>query len=320
MLMPISTSHRRIFFAIAFIIIAAVGLYGLLPQFGSFQGSWQVLQQASWPLVALAAALSLVAALGSAVVYMLLSIRPLRFVDVSLIQLSGLCINRVFPAGIGGLGLNFLYLRNHRHTAAQAGAVVALNNLFGFIGHGLLACVFLIMFIGLQDQQLVVSTPILKIVVVGVCIVAIAAFGLAALRRRKVGHKVRRQVAQLITQYRRRPGRVVNGLIASCVMTLLNVAAFWVSCRALDITVGLAAAFTVFTFGVAAATATPTPGGLGGAELGLAAGLVSLHVPTSQAIAAALLYRLVSFWLGLFLGALAFVGVQQRHLLNGKLM
>ena len=57
---------------------------------------------------------------------------------------------------------------------------------------------------------------------------------------------------------------------------------------------------------------TPTPGGLGGVEAGLVAGLVAYRVASADALAAVLVYRLVSYWLMLAIGAAAFVIAERR--------
>ncbi|MFI5271393.1 MAG: flippase-like domain-containing protein, partial [Candidatus Saccharimonadales bacterium] len=74
----------------------------------------------------------------------------------------------------------------------------------------------------------------------------------------------------------------------------------------------------IFTLGISTGTITPTPGGLGGFEAGLFAGFVAFHVPVAPALAIALLYRLISYWLALGIGLLAFIEVQRNHLFESK--
>jgi len=47
-------------------------------------------------------------------------------------------------------------------------------------------------------------------------------------------------------------------------------------------------------------------GGLGGAEAGLTAGFVAYGLTSNRALAVTLLYRLLTYWLALVIGALAF--------------
>jgi uncharacterized protein (TIRG00374 family) len=70
--------------------------------------------------------------------------------------------------------------------------------------------------------------------------------------------------------------------------------------------VSFAIVLIVLTIGVAGGTAVPTPGGLGGAEAGLTAGFVAYGLTSNRALAVTLLYRLLTYWLALVIGALAF--------------
>ena len=99
-------------------------------------------------------------------------------------------------------------------------------------------------------------------------------------------------------------------------LTACNVLCLWASAAAAGIHLPLAALFIIFTFGISLGTATPTPGGLGGFEAGLFAGLVAYHVPSGPALAIALLYRLISYWLVLVIGAIAFTVGQRQGLFD----
>jgi uncharacterized protein (TIRG00374 family) len=69
----------------------------------------------------------------------------------------------------------------------------------------------------------------------------------------------------------------------------------------------------VYGSGIAAQSLNITPGGLGVAEGTLALGLVAAGLRASQALAAALLYRLASFWLVAFAGWLVFLWLRHRR-------
>ena len=61
-----------------------------------------------------------------------------------------------------------------------------------------------------------------------------------------------------------------------------------------------------------------TPGGLGFVEAGLVGTLTLAGVPASDAVAATLLYRLLSYWLPIPLGALAYVLFRRRYPSRGE--
>ena len=72
---------------------------------------------------------------------------------------------------------------------------------------------------------------------------------------------------------------------------------------------GLILAWSV---GVGAASFGITPGGLGLVEAALAGALVAAGVHTPQAVAAVLVYRLISFWLVDALGWMFYVTTRKR--------
>jgi len=59
----------------------------------------------------------------------------------------------------------------------------------------------------------------------------------------------------------------------------------------------------------------PIPGGIGVAEAGLTAGFVAVGVPNATAFAAALTYRLISYYLPPIWGFFAFRWLQRRRYL-----
>jgi len=96
-------------------------------------------------------------------------------------------------------------------------------------------------------------------------------------------------------------------------LTSLYVLTLYACSRALGLDIAISKIFIVMTFGVVGATAVPTPGGLGGAEAGLVGGLILYGANSSVALGVALLYRLLTFWLSLVVGAVVFIALERRH-------
>jgi uncharacterized protein (TIRG00374 family) len=130
--------------------------------------------------------------------------------------------------------------------------------------------------------------------------------------RRRLLTGTQRVLKQLIA-YRQRPLRLGAVLLVSVSLTLCNVASLYYCLAALGVQASFVAVVLIFTLGVGVGTITPTPGGLGGVEAGLVAGLVAYHVSGAEALAAVLLYRFVSYWLALLVGAGAFVAAERRQ-------
>ncbi|MGH7193055.1 MAG: lysylphosphatidylglycerol synthase transmembrane domain-containing protein, partial [Candidatus Saccharimonadales bacterium] len=147
----------------------------------------------------------------------------------------------------------------------------------------------------------------------GAALAVILAVLVLLLGRRRLS-KVRSDLGKQLTAYRRRPRPLMNALGTSLILTLCNVLCLYFCLKALGLQLPLASVMLVFTFGLGAGSIVPTPGGLGAFEAGLTAGLVAYGIDPAPALAAALLYRLISYWLPLLVGAGAFIACQRRNL------
>ena len=296
--------------------LLALALYVLLPQLGDFRQSLGLLRHPIWQLVLLAGCLSVLTYVAAAGTYYLLAFERLSYSRTLLVQFAAMFINRLLPAGVGSLGVNYAYLHHSRHTKTQAATVVAVNNSLGFIGHIVLSVILLAIF----HSQL----PPLHFRLSGndgiwiwrIAVLVTITLIILAVRYRQKLWQVAASVWQQLLYYRRQPRQLVGALLTSMSLTLSNIASLWICLLALHGSLSFIAVLVVFTFGISLGTAAPTPGGLGGVEAGLVAGFVAYHVSTPTALATALLYRLISYWLALVAGALAFIICQRRGYLG----
>lgn len=95
-------------------------------------------------------------------------------------------------------------------------------------------------------------------------------------------------------------------------LTLGYVACLDASVRAFGGEVSFAALAVVYVTGNTVGTAVPTPGGLGAVEAALTAGLGAAGLGAGIAVPAVLLFRLLTFWLPIIPGWLAWNRLQ-RH-------
>ena len=314
--MPMRVSGSRHLFAnrryLLLVLVLVVALYVLLPQFGDFRASWHLLRHPVAHWTAAAIGFTTLTYLAAALTYCWLAFKPLGYGQTVVVQLAAMFVNRLLPAGLGALGTNYAYLRRKAHTTAQAATVVAINNLLGLTGHLLVVSVALAVTPPavhvLPSQSGRLSGHTLDALVIAVMLVTVLAiFG---------RQRVRRVVADLAAQvlsYRSRLGRLAGALLSSMALTLCNVLCLGCCALALGVHLPFVVILLIFSFGLGAGTATPTPGGLGGFEAGLTAGFIAYHVASPTALATALLYRLVSYWLPLLAGAPSlFVAQKQR--------
>ncbi len=299
------------------ILVFVLSIYVVVPQLGDFRSSWHLLLRPQPGWVVLAIALTAMTYLAGSLTYCLLAFKSLRYGQVALVQLAAMFINRLLPGGIGALGANYAYLRHERHSLAQATSVVAINNILGVVGHGLLVAGILCLY---SDQVAFSSasgrfTGLSIKIIIGISL--LMAVLLVVLGRKRFMRWLSDLGRQLLS-YRRRPWRLPAALLSSMTLTTCNVLCLLACAGALGVHLSFAPMLLILSFGVGAGAITPTPGGLGGFEAGLVAGLIAYNVPSPVALAVALLYRIVSYWLPLVVGALAFVVCQRRNLFVSK--
>lgn len=296
----------------AVIGLIALGLliYIVAPQLHEFKNSTHLLGHASPPMVVLAIIMSLCAHMLAAAKYNALAIRPLRYGRTLLVQLAGLLTNRLLPAGIGGIGINYVYLHHERHSASETAAVLTMNNLLGFVGHALLLCVLLVLGHTPAIQLPQIGTQGILVVVLVIAVVIV--FGHRTSRRIKVGLVA---VGKDVLTYRSRLPAVCMTIVYSIGIAAFYAACLWYSAEALRSPISFMTALIVLTVGVAASTVTPTPGGLVGVEAALVAGLVAYKVNAADSLAIVLLYRLVTYWFALLLGLVALLWLQRKDII-----
>lgn len=297
---------------IALVVLIGLSLYILLPRLGGFQAALAILAQADGLLVGFSLLFITTTFFTAAYTYQVLAAKRLHYLRTVLVAVANMFTNRLLPAGTGSIATFYLYLRRQRLTYSQAASLIAVNNFAGTFGHLLLLAALFIFMPSTISRFDVPRVPISYLLAV-LSLVIIFSTILASKRSWYQRFKsVFKRVASNIATYRTRPVRLGLALLSSIWLTVLNAAALWCCLLAVDITLGFAVALVVFSVGMLVGTATPTPGGLGGAEAGLLAGLVGYGIAADQALAAVLLYRLVSYWLPLLAGIASYTYISRR--------
>jgi uncharacterized membrane protein YbhN (UPF0104 family) len=277
------------------VFVLALLLYVVVPQVSVFRTSLPSVAHADPHYFSLAVLAGFSTYLTAAGLYVVLAFKRLRFTPTVLVQVAGMFVNRLLPAGVG--------------------AVITANNLIGFIGHMLLLAAAIVLF----PHTLHLSLPAHSaIIAAGVGLLFVAVVSIAY---RFYRGTLRRRVAEFLKQivaYRRRAERVVPALFLSMLLTMGNILCIWLCLQAVGAQLDIPRILIAYSLGVWLGTSIPTPGGLGGLEAGLAAGLVAYHLPSAQAAAAVILFRLITYWFGLLLGAPAFYVSERRGLFTAR--
>jgi uncharacterized membrane protein YbhN (UPF0104 family) len=301
--------RARVLVLVVFLLL----LYVVVPQVDAFSQSFAVLRTAHIGLAIAGAFLVMATYVLAAAIYQLLALRPLRYASTLHVQGASAFANRILPVGLGGLTLNVQYLRHQRYSLAQALAVAGTNNTLGLVGHLLLLGVALLVGGGGLREQLDIGGAMAYwyVLVIGLGLIGLVLYIATGLRKQLM-HLIT-MVARQFGSYRKRPGRLVAALGCSVCLTLLYVAIFYVSSVSVGSDIGYAEALIIFSAGIIVGTVTPTPGGLGGVEAGLVAGAVAYGIDASVALAGALLYRLLTYWLPLVPGFILFMAGRKLY-------
>ena len=296
--------------------LVLLALLILLPQINAFQRCFTIVRGAAHFAI-LGATMTVTATFFIAAAnYHILARRPLLYRRTFLVAVANMFTSRLLPAGAGSIATFFIYLRHRRHTVGQASGVIAVNNFLGFFSHVcLLLVVVMVSPTSLQGLRLPNVQPAIIAAIGATVLVGLAILLFQQTWRRRV-RLIERSLARDLRFYKKYPLRLGGAFSLSILLTLANAATLWYCVLAVHTVISPVVALAVFTVGIVIGTITPTPGGLGGTEAGLLAGLVSYHVAADRALATVILYRLVSYWLTLAIGGLTYIYVDRRGYLH----
>jgi glycosyltransferase 2 family protein len=308
--MPISSDTKK---RVVVLVLIVVFLYVVVPRLDSFSASFAIVKQAKVGYLGLAIGAVAITYLMAAGIYKSLALHYLRYGNTLLIQMASGFANRLLPAGLGTLTLYVQYLRKQKHTTAQAVTVSGLNNILGIVGHGLILLVALLTAKEAYPAQISLPNPSVLWSIFGGVILFVVANLLVFSKLREYAYRISKDVVSYLGHYRRQPQRLLTAVGLSLGLTICYVAIFYCCVVAVGGAIALQQLFLVFTIGMIVGTATPTPGGLIGAEAGLTGGLIAYGVQPETALAAALLYRFLTYWLPLVPGMVAFIKARKLY-------
>lgn len=300
--------RNRVFIAVLLLMLGAA--YAVVPQLSFFSESWDIVRASNIVPMLLALIMLLVSFGCAAAVYMQLSPKRLVIFPTYMAQIAGSFAGKVLPAGIGAVSVSFLYLVRQGVSKGSAATVVGANNLLGYIGHTLWFMVALaLMSESLREK--IFSGQFANSWLVGLIAITVLCGIIVGIRQYKPA--VFHDILSVLRQYRKQPNRILLALLASMLLTASYVTMLWLSSQAVNGGIDWFACLIALTTGVIAQSITPTPGGIGGAEIGLVAGLSLVGLDVNLALAVALLNRLVTYWVPLLLGWLALLFVVRRR-------
>jgi uncharacterized protein (TIRG00374 family) len=290
-------------------IAGAIGAYFLLTQLTHIEFG-PLIANAEWGWVA-------AAVLFSAGSYFAAALALLGFVPERVplrrtvaAQVAGSFVKIVAPAAVGGVALNTRFLQRAGVRPGLAVASVGASQLFGLGCHILM----LLSFGYLTGTEKTPSLSPSRTVIAGLLTVAVLVLVVTSVPflRKFVATRVRSLFAGVVPRMLdvlQRPQKLITGIGGMLLLTACFVMCLDASIRAFgdkSTSISLASVAVVFLAGNALGSAAPTPGGVGAVEATLTVGLIAVGLPKEVAAPAVLLFRLLTLWLPVLPGWLAF--------------
>lgn len=256
----------------------------------------QAVREANPWWVAVAFALALITWFGAGLTLVAFSPTRVPIGRATLTAAAGSFIALAAPAGIGPAALNLRLLTQRGVAMSMAVATVALVQVSQFVVTVLLL-VALTIFTG-SGALVELPSPAVLFTLAGVALAVVATLLMPPVRRWGMGFvgPRLRQVWPRLAQMLSHPGRLALGVAGNLIMTLGYIVALWCCLAAFGESLSLVDIALVNLVGNALGALIPTPGGLGGVEGALTAGLTAAGVPATIAFSATILYRLCTYW------------------------
>ncbi|MEU2914126.1 lysylphosphatidylglycerol synthase domain-containing protein [Streptomyces massasporeus] len=299
-------------------IAGAIGAYFLLTQLTHIEFG-PLIANAEWGWVAAAVLFSMCSYVAAAMA--LLGFVPERvpFVRTVAAQVAGSFVKIVAPAAVGGVALNTRFLQRAGVRPGLAVASVGASQLFGLGCHILM----LLSFGYLTGTEKTPSLSPSRTVIAGLLTVAVLVLVVTSVPflRKFVVTRVRSLFAGVVPRMLdvlQRPQKLVTGIGGMLLLTACFVMCLDASIRAFgdeSTSISIASVAVVFLAGNALGSAAPTPGGVGAVEATLTVGLIAVGLPKEVAAPAVLLFRLLTLWLPVLPGWLAFNHLSRKQAL-----
>lgn len=287
------------------VAILGIAIWVLAPQIRELIDNRQTIQNLSlgWLIVGLVVFLS--SNIFAALVFQCISTKRLELMKNIQVQLATGFTNRLLPSGIGGVSTNSLFLIRSGYKRPAAVSLALANNLIGFIAF----CIVLILSGALAPSSLTkLFTDIPDIflwITVGLFVAMLATAAYSKKFRRQLTKSLKVSIA-VIKSTVSRPIHLCLAILSSSGITLCFVGSLYFCLRSAGIELSPSELMIVFLASAVATSASPTPGGLGAAEVSMLVALEKLSVTGPSALAGVVAFRLITYWLPILPGYLFF--------------
>lgn len=299
-------------------VISLVGLtiaaYFLLTQLGQVNLE-SIYASVNWSWATIALALSLTTYVGATLCLVGFVPEKVSLVRTFVAQVAASFVNLMAPSSLGGAALNARFLERSGIEPALAVATVGVSQVAAFAIHLLVLLVFGVLAGSAEHTDVTPSENVIIIVVI--VLAAMTVFLLLPVGRRMLQQRIRPMVGRVVPRLiavLQQPSKLATGLTGNLLLNLAYVFCLVASVQAFGGGASVVAIGVVYLAGSAVGSIVPTPGGIGAVEAAIAAGLTAAGVDAGVAVSAVLLFRIVTFWLPIAPGWLAFEWLRRRDL------
>ncbi|BDR54936.1 membrane protein [Bombiscardovia apis] len=309
---PLSRFSLRSFLAIALLVVAVIVVFTQL----NIQQVIEAVRSANPWMAALAFFFGCLAWVGCAITLGIFIDKDKRHpLSIFISQVASSFTSVSMPAGVGPAFVNLQYLRRTGYNTTLATAIMSAVVAVQFATTFLLLIV-IGLFTGRNTLSGMIPTNTLVIVIGVVAIVAALAMAIPYTRHLLVDKflpivaSYARQLADILTQ----PKKLLLAALGAVLQSVALGLSFWASLMAFGWHTNVFETTFVFLLANTLGSAVPTPGGLGAIEAVLFSAFRLAGVPSGIAISGTLVFRVVTYWLRIPLGALAMRWLGKRNL------
>ena len=231
-------------------------------------------------------------------------------------------VNLAVPSTAARVVMIIRFFERQGVNATAAVTISAVESFAGFVVQILMLVLLLVP--GFVELELDIDFPPgvsrlvdVLLILVGVALLCVAVLALVPSLRRRALARVRPHLREVggVVRALRTPLRLVELLGGNLACQLLLAAALAMSTRVFGVHISLAEALVVFIIASLFGGMMPVPGGIGVTEAALIAGLVAIGVADTTAFAAAITFRILTFYLPPAWGWFAYRWLQQNDYL-----
>ncbi|MFL6110610.1 MAG: lysylphosphatidylglycerol synthase domain-containing protein [Catenulispora sp.] len=285
--------------------------------------SWSSLTAVNWWWTAAAAMASAATYMAAAMALDGFVPEKLRWGRTVLSQIAASFVTLVTPAAVGGVAVNTRYLQRTGLPTRAAVTAVGAQQVVGLVQHLLLILTFGVIAGSSGDNSgggSHASSATLIAIILALALLMLVIATIPQLRHFAV-NRLRPLVAgslPRLIEVAQNPLKLATGLGGTVLLSLLYIFALWASIQAAATDdraakINFATVAVNFLTAQAAGSIVPTPGGVGGVEAALTLSLTTFgRLDGGLATTAVLLFRLMTFWLPVLPGWLAYNYMTRR--------